>query len=211
MLEDISGIILVDLRCVRLHGLLNVQHEGQFLVLHLQRPDTLHGRHLVLRDDHSHIVAVVADMAVQQVAVRHILMTGVHGPGVARRGKGNIRYVKTGQHLHHAVDLAQHLLSLCRWCRLLRSLLRLLRSLYRRLRQRHGLKERQQLIAARTHLLALGHHGAQTGGHGRLRGGTAHALHDLLQLGHHLAQRVARQQTGHAVGGRVAARHHLLL
>ena len=32
----------------------------------------------------------VPDMAVQQVAVRHILMTGVHGPGVARRGKGNI-------------------------------------------------------------------------------------------------------------------------
>ena len=26
--EDISGIIFVDLRCVRLHGLLNVQHEG---------------------------------------------------------------------------------------------------------------------------------------------------------------------------------------
>ena len=104
VLEDISGIILVDLRRVRLHGLLNVQHEGQFLVLHLQCPDALHGRHLVLRDDHSHIVAVVADMAVQQVAVRHILMTGVHGPGVARRGKGNIRYVKAGQHLHHAVD-----------------------------------------------------------------------------------------------------------
>ena len=104
VLEDISGIILMDLRRIRLHGLLNVQHEGQFLVLHLQRPDALHGRHLVLRDDHGHIVAVVADMAVQQVAVRHILMTGVHGPGVARRGKGNIRYVKAGQHLHHAVD-----------------------------------------------------------------------------------------------------------
>ena len=102
--EDISGIIFVDLRRVRLHGLLSVQHEGQFLILHLQRPDTLHGRHLVLRDDHSHIVAVVADMAVQQVAVRHILMTGVHGPGMARRGKRNIRYVKAGQHLHHAVD-----------------------------------------------------------------------------------------------------------
>ena len=104
VLEDISGIILMDLRRVRLHGLLNVQHEGQFLILHLQCPDALHGRHLVLRDDHGHIVAVVADMAVQQVAVRHILMTGVHGPGVARRGKGNIRYVKAGQHLHHAVD-----------------------------------------------------------------------------------------------------------
>ena len=104
VLEDISGIILVELGRVRLHGLLNVQHEGQLLVLHLQCPDALHGRHLVLRNDHGHIVAVVADMAVQQVAVRHILMTGVHGPGVARRGKGNIRYVKTGQHLHHAVD-----------------------------------------------------------------------------------------------------------
>ena len=43
-------------------------------------------------------------MAVQQVAVRHVLMAGIHGPGMARRGEGDIRHVKAGQHLHHAVD-----------------------------------------------------------------------------------------------------------
>ena len=44
-------------------------------------------------------------MPVQQVAVRHVLMAGVHGPGVARRGERVLRHVETGQHLHHAGDL----------------------------------------------------------------------------------------------------------
>jgi hypothetical protein len=35
MLQDISGIVVVDLRCTRLHGLLHIQHEGQFLILNL--------------------------------------------------------------------------------------------------------------------------------------------------------------------------------
>ena len=104
VLEDVVGIALVQLGRARLHGLLRVQHEGQLLVLHLQRADALHGGHLVLGDDHGDVVAVVADVAVQQIAVGHVLMAGVHGPGMARRGEAVLRHVEAGQHLHHALD-----------------------------------------------------------------------------------------------------------
>ena len=105
VLEDVVGVGLVELGSAGLHGLLHIQHEGQLLVFHLQRPDALHGGHLVFCDDHRHVVAIVADVPVQQVAVRHVLMAGVHGPGVARRGERVLRHVETGQYLHHAGDL----------------------------------------------------------------------------------------------------------
>ena len=105
VLEDVVGVCLVELGRAGLHGLLHIQHEGQFLVFHLQRPDALHGGHLVFCDDHRHVVAIVAHVPVQQVAVRHILMAGVHGPRVARRGERMLRHVETGQHLHHAGNL----------------------------------------------------------------------------------------------------------
>ena len=104
VLQDVAGAALVELGGVRLHGLLHVQHEGQLLILHLQRPDALHGGHLVLRDDHRHVVPVVADVPVQEVPVRHVLVSRVHGPGVARRGEGMLRHVEAGQDTDHAGD-----------------------------------------------------------------------------------------------------------
>ena len=104
VLEDVVGVSLVQLGRARLHGLLRVQHEGQLLVFHHQRADALHGGHLILGDDHGDIVAVVAHMAVQQIAVRHILMAGIHGPGMTRRGEAVLRHVEAGQHLHHALN-----------------------------------------------------------------------------------------------------------
>ena len=102
VLEHVAGELLVDLGGVRLHGLLHIQHEGQLLILHLQRPDGLGGGNLVLRDDHRYVIAVVADMAVQQQPVRHVLVGGVRGPGMARCGKGDVGYVKAGQNTDHA-------------------------------------------------------------------------------------------------------------
>ncbi len=104
MRQNILGILFMDLRSAVLHGLLDIQHERQFLVLHLQRPDALHRRYLILRDDHGDLVAVVADMAVEKHPVRHILMMGVRGPGMARRGERMIRHVEARQHPHHAGD-----------------------------------------------------------------------------------------------------------
>ena len=104
VLQDIVGIVLVKLGRPLLHGLLGVQHEGQHVVLHLQRPHALHGGHLVLRDDHRHIVAPVPHVAVQQMAVGHVLMARVHGPWMARRGEGDVRHVEAGDDLHHAID-----------------------------------------------------------------------------------------------------------
>ena len=93
----------MELSCFK--SVLNVQHKGQLLVLHLQRTDTLNGRNLILRDDHRDLVAVVADVAVEQQPVRHILMGRICGPGVTRGGERNVRYVKAGQDLYHAGDL----------------------------------------------------------------------------------------------------------
>ena len=104
VLEDVVGEFLVELGRTLLHGLLGIQHEGQLLVLHLQGADTLHGGHLILGDDHRHIVAPIAHVPVQQVAIRHVLMAGIHGPGMARRGERDTRHVEAGQHLYHAVD-----------------------------------------------------------------------------------------------------------
>lgn len=104
VLQDIVGIVLVELGCAVLHGLLHIQHEGQLLILHLQRPHALHGGHLVLRDDHRHIVAPIPHMAVEQMAVGHVLMAGIHGPRVARRGEHDVRHIEAGDDLHHARD-----------------------------------------------------------------------------------------------------------
>lgn len=84
-----------------LHGLLYVQHKGQRLVLHLQRPYALGRRHLVLCQHYRYLVAPVPHMTVQQQTVRHILMTGVGGPGMACRRKGDVRHVKECQDLHY--------------------------------------------------------------------------------------------------------------
>ena len=104
VLEDVVGISLMELGRAGLHGLLHVQHEGKLIILHLQGADALHSGHLILGDDHGDIIAVVAHMTVQQVAVSHILMAGIHGPGVARRGEAVLRHVEAGQYLHHAGD-----------------------------------------------------------------------------------------------------------
>ena len=75
---DISRAILVDLRSARLHRLLCIQHEGQLLIFNFQRTHALHRRDLVFRDDHSHLVAPIADVAVEKISVRRILMGGIH-------------------------------------------------------------------------------------------------------------------------------------
>ncbi len=104
VLEDIVRIRLVEQRRAVLHRLLHVQHEGQLLILDLQRAHALHRRDLVLRDDDGDVVAVIAHVAVQKVAVRNVLMPRVHRPGVARRRKAVLRRIKAREHLHDAGD-----------------------------------------------------------------------------------------------------------
>ena len=104
VLQHVAGTVLVDLGGIRLHGLLGVQDEGQLLVLRLQGPEGLGRGHLILGDDGGDVVAVVPHMAVQQQPVRHVLVGGVRGPGVSRRGEGIIGHVEAGQDLHHAGD-----------------------------------------------------------------------------------------------------------
>ena len=55
----------MDLRCIRLHRLLHIQHERQHVVFDLECAHALHRRDLVFRDDDRDLVAIVAHMAVQ--------------------------------------------------------------------------------------------------------------------------------------------------
>ena len=103
--QDVIGVLLVELRGAGLHGLLHIQHKGILLVAHLPQPGGLSGSHLVLRHHRSHLIAVVAHMAVHQQPVCHVLVVGVGAPGVPRRGEGNVGYVKAGEDLHHSGDL----------------------------------------------------------------------------------------------------------
>ena len=64
VLEDVAGALFVNLRCVRLHRLLHVQHERQHVILDLERAHALHGRDLVFRNDDGDLVSVVAHMPV---------------------------------------------------------------------------------------------------------------------------------------------------
>ena len=100
--EDVAGIAVMELRRSLLHGLLDVQDEGELVVFHRDRPNALPGGDLVFRDDDGDVVAPVAHVPVQQVPVGHVLMARVHGPGVSRGGEGEIRYVEAGEHLHNA-------------------------------------------------------------------------------------------------------------
>ena len=105
VLEDVVREVLVQLRRARLHRLLRVEHERQFLVFDPQRAHALHGRDLVFRDDDGHIVSVIAHMPVEQMPVGHVLMARIHRPRMTRRWERMLRHVEAGQHLHHAVDL----------------------------------------------------------------------------------------------------------
>ena len=105
VLEDVVREVFVQLRRTRLHRLLRVEHERQFLVFDPQRAHALHGRDLVFRDDDGHIVSVIAHMPVEQMPVGHVLMARIHRPRMTRRWERMLRHVEAGQHLHHAVDL----------------------------------------------------------------------------------------------------------
>ena len=102
--QNVVPAALLNLRRAVLHGLLRVQNKGQLLVFHPDGPDSLGRGHLILRDDHRHLVAVIADMPVQQLSVRHILVAGVQRPRMPRRGKCDVWHIEAGQNLHHAGD-----------------------------------------------------------------------------------------------------------
>ena len=66
VLQDVVGEGIVELGLAILHGLDGVQHEGQRLVFHLHKPGGLSAGHLVFRHHRRHVVAVVANVLVQQ-------------------------------------------------------------------------------------------------------------------------------------------------
>ena len=78
VLQDVVREFFVELRRIRLHGLLHVKNERQLLILYFQRADTLGRRHLILRNYDGYVIAPVADMLVEQMPVSHVLMRRVH-------------------------------------------------------------------------------------------------------------------------------------
>ena len=105
VLQDVVGEGIVELGLAILHGLDGVQHEGQRLVFHLHKPGGLSAGHLVFRHHRRHVVAVVANVLVQQEPVRHVLMGFLHGPGVSGCGEGDVGHVEAGEDPHDARHL----------------------------------------------------------------------------------------------------------
>ena len=64
VLEDVAGALLVNLRRVRLHRLLHIQHERQHVILDLERAHALHRGNLVFRNDDGDFISVVPHMPV---------------------------------------------------------------------------------------------------------------------------------------------------
>ena len=54
----------MDLRCIRLHRLLHIQHERQHVILDLERAHALHRGNLVFRNDDGDFISVVPHMPV---------------------------------------------------------------------------------------------------------------------------------------------------
>ena len=104
VLQNVVGIFLVELRCAVLHGLLHVEDEGKRLIFDLDQRGSLRCGDLVLRDNSHNVIAVVADVAVEQTAVCNVLMRLLDRPRVARRGEFNIGDVKAGEDLDDAGD-----------------------------------------------------------------------------------------------------------
>ena len=98
MLQNvIRKLLAVDHGSVRLHRFLRVKDEGQFLVFDLDLAGSLRRRDFILRNDNSHIVAVVADMPVQDPPVGGILMGRIHGIRMSRGREVDLRHFKAGE------------------------------------------------------------------------------------------------------------------
>ena len=102
--QHVAGIVFVELGRIGSHGLLHVQHKGEFLIVYLHQPGGLGSGHLIPGHHNGDIVAVKAHMAGQQQPVGHILMVGVRGPGVPGGREIVLRHVETGENLDHAGD-----------------------------------------------------------------------------------------------------------
>ena len=100
--QQVAGAGLVDLGSIGLQGLLGIQNEGQLLVLDLDGTQCLVSNDGILCDDDCDVVAVVADVLVQQLAVSDVLMMGVGGPGVTRGGESDVGNIEAGQDLDDA-------------------------------------------------------------------------------------------------------------
>ena len=105
MLQDIVRELFVQLRRAVLHRFLSVQHKGKLLILYREGAHALYGGDFVIGDDDGNVVAPVADVGVQQLSVRDVLMPRVHRPRVSRGGEGDVRHVKAGQHFDDPGDL----------------------------------------------------------------------------------------------------------
>ena len=99
--EDVVRVLVVDGRRPRGHGRLRVGVDGVLLIGHLDGLQGVLGGDLVLRHHHGDILPVDAHPLGQQLPVGHVLMGGLHAPGVAGGGILDVGYVKAGEDLHH--------------------------------------------------------------------------------------------------------------
>ena len=98
--QDVVRPLLMDGSRPLRHGLLRLQQDGVFLVFHLDELQGVLSGELVLRHHGGDVVAVDAHPAVEQLPVGHVLVLGIHAPGMAGGGVLNVRHIEAGEHLH---------------------------------------------------------------------------------------------------------------
>ena len=87
------------------HSLIRGQKRFIYLILHLNQACCPIGGDFIICNHCGDIIAIDANSGVQKLSVRHILMSGFHGPGMARSGKLYVRHFETGDYFYHTGDL----------------------------------------------------------------------------------------------------------
>ena len=106
MLENISGIIAVQLRRIFLHGVLYIQHEGILFIPDFDQAQGLCRRHGVLRHHCRDVIAVKADRVRQDQPIFDIPELGIRHPGMPGcRIIMLFLQVEAGQNVDNAINL----------------------------------------------------------------------------------------------------------
>ena len=101
--KDIARETFVELRRALAHCLLRVKNKGQVLIFDFYLAQGLHGAELIPRDYNSNVVSPETDVVREQQPVRHVLVLGFRGPGMAGGREIVFGDVKAGENSLNAL------------------------------------------------------------------------------------------------------------
>ena len=95
----------MNLRCIRLHCLLHIEHERKYLVVNFDQAGSLRCSDLIFCHNCRNVVTVVTHVLIEQLSVSGILMGRVGRPWMACSGELDVRDIKTSKNLNDAGNL----------------------------------------------------------------------------------------------------------